>query len=245
MIFQYNCSRCWDTGWVSNYFPLTGSPLDDGIFSSSPCDCAKGKENQLAKDAVKVEENCKVSDITICKLPYQEHPFVHGVRNGRDVWLKNDGTWTEEDCCHDASIPIYENLVILDKDDVNAEEKKTVKVWEAIGSGKCFRFTGNTFYIHRGDGKSIYTWDGKRWKEAAMWHCEVLHQDAEYVPNPELVDFATAYEAAKAGKVIHSVEYMRRARFNHRSELVWCTDNLKVVIDSGIIEGKWLIVEEV
>ena len=39
-----------------------------------------------------------VRDITVCHLPYQGAPFVHGwvqTQDGpRDVWLRNDGLWT-------------------------------------------------------------------------------------------------------------------------------------------------------
>lgn len=38
-----------------------------------------------------------VSNITVCWLPYQPHPFVHGARNGKDVWLTRDGSWTEDE----------------------------------------------------------------------------------------------------------------------------------------------------
>lgn len=56
-----------------------------------------------------------VTDIRICKLPYQEHPFVHGVRDGKDVWLMDNGQWTEEDGHPNASIPVYENVIIMTK----------------------------------------------------------------------------------------------------------------------------------
>ncbi len=39
-----------------------------------------------------------VSRITVCHLPYQPAPFVHGCLQTpdgpRDVWLRNDGLWT-------------------------------------------------------------------------------------------------------------------------------------------------------
>ena len=42
-----------------------------------------------------------VHDVTVCHLPYQVSPFVHGwieTSNGaRDVWLRNDGLWTTEE----------------------------------------------------------------------------------------------------------------------------------------------------
>lgn len=53
----------------------------------------------------------KVTDIRICKLPYQEHPFVHGVQDGHDVWLTIDGRWTDVDGHPDASIPFEESLL--------------------------------------------------------------------------------------------------------------------------------------
>lgn len=53
-----------------------------------------------------------VTDISIGKLPYQEHPFVHGVRNGQDVWLLTNGQWTETDGHPDASIPLHKGNVL-------------------------------------------------------------------------------------------------------------------------------------
>lgn len=42
-----------------------------------------------------------VNDITVCYLPYQKYPFVHGWINTtdgpRDVWLRNDGLWTSNE----------------------------------------------------------------------------------------------------------------------------------------------------
>ena len=60
-----------------------------------------------------------VSDIRICKLPYQEHPFVHGVRDGRDVWLTSTGVWSEVDGDPDIDldIPLYKNIDIVFKED--------------------------------------------------------------------------------------------------------------------------------
>lgn len=47
----------------------------------------------------------EISQIKICKLPYQEYFFVHGVRDDKDVWLLNNGTWTEEDGHLDSRLP--------------------------------------------------------------------------------------------------------------------------------------------
>lgn len=38
-----------------------------------------------------------VSEVTVCWLPYQDQPFVHGVRDGKDVWLTRSGEWTEDE----------------------------------------------------------------------------------------------------------------------------------------------------
>lgn len=50
-----------------------------------------------------------VTNIQVCWLPYQDAPFVHGTRAGRDVWLRRDGTWSETDgdpeCSLDTTIP--------------------------------------------------------------------------------------------------------------------------------------------
>lgn len=55
-----------------------------------------------------------VTDIKICKLPYQEHPFVHGVRDGKDVWLTDTGEWSETDGDPRCSIPLREGLFITE-----------------------------------------------------------------------------------------------------------------------------------
>lgn len=51
-----------------------------------------------------------VQKLTICKLPYQDHPFVHGVRDGMDVWLMTNGEWTETDGHPNSSIPFASHL---------------------------------------------------------------------------------------------------------------------------------------
>ncbi len=39
-----------------------------------------------------------VSKITVCyQFGYHKAPFVHGVRDGKDVWLRDDGSWTEDE----------------------------------------------------------------------------------------------------------------------------------------------------
>lgn len=47
-----------------------------------------------------------IKNVTICKLPYQDHPFVHGSLDGRDVWLTRDGNWTEDETSPAANIPM-------------------------------------------------------------------------------------------------------------------------------------------
>ena len=64
-----------------------------------------------------------ITNIEICKIPYQDHPFVHGVRDGKDVWLMNNGEWTEIDGHPDASIPLHST--------VDLEEWS--KQWKTIG----------------------------------------------------------------------------------------------------------------
>jgi len=58
----------------------------------------------------------RVEDIRICKLPYQDHPFVHGSIAGKDVWLKDDGSWTESDEEECLDIPLYKGLRIMGVD---------------------------------------------------------------------------------------------------------------------------------
>ena len=53
-----------------------------------------------------------ITDIKVCKLPYQEHPFVHGRRNGEDVWLTADGNWTTIEDHELAAIPLNDGLEI-------------------------------------------------------------------------------------------------------------------------------------
>lgn len=56
----------------------------------------------------------KVEKITISKMPHHDHPFVHGVRDGRDVWLLDDGTWSEDEGSPHASIPLGPAVMMLD-----------------------------------------------------------------------------------------------------------------------------------
>lgn len=57
----------------------------------------------------------KVTNIKICKLPYQEHPFIHGVCNNKDVWLTQSGKWTEIDGDPSTAIPLNDSLKIMNK----------------------------------------------------------------------------------------------------------------------------------
>lgn len=54
----------------------------------------------------------KVRDIGVTFLPYQSHPFVHGVCDGPDgassVWLQSDGTWSEQECADVAKVGVYQ-----------------------------------------------------------------------------------------------------------------------------------------
>jgi hypothetical protein len=60
-----------------------------------------------------------VTNIMICKLPYQDHFFVHGVRDGKDVWLTKDGGWSEIDgdpnCNLEANSYLQGALMALDR----------------------------------------------------------------------------------------------------------------------------------
>ena len=86
-----------------------GSQQQDYTCESCGWDGIKSVEQVLdiVSSGAKVGE---VTNIRICKLPYQEHPFVHGVRNGVDVWLLSDGSWTEVDGHPDADIPLRDGL---------------------------------------------------------------------------------------------------------------------------------------
>lgn len=88
------------------------------------------KKRQAAED--------KVSKITICKLPYQDLPFVHGVRNGRDVWLRNDGVWTEVETNENVAIQTASNIDI------------TVRAAPQPGTGKAS--PNETFVLLKPDG---------------------------------------------------------------------------------------------
>lgn len=67
-------------------------------------------------------DRTEVKDIKICKLPYQEHPFVHGERNGSDVWLMNNGEWTDVDGHEMADIPLRKGLVITEHSNIKIKE---------------------------------------------------------------------------------------------------------------------------
>ncbi len=39
-----------------------------------------------------------VLKITFCyQFGYHKKPFVHGVQDGKEVWLRDDGQWTEDE----------------------------------------------------------------------------------------------------------------------------------------------------
>ena len=50
-----------------------------------------------------------VRGITVCWLPYQLSPFVHGwvltADGRRDVWLRSDGLWTTDETDEGVSLP--------------------------------------------------------------------------------------------------------------------------------------------
>ncbi len=54
----------------------------------------------------------KITNITICKLPYQKHPFVHGERDGKDVWLTQSGEWTEIEGDPSTAIPFHQQNIM-------------------------------------------------------------------------------------------------------------------------------------
>lgn len=66
-----------------------------------------------------------ISNITVCKLPYQKHWFVHGECNGKDVWLLKDGTWTEIDGHKDACLKASKYLCKLED-----KTNYTVRPWQ-------------------------------------------------------------------------------------------------------------------
>ena len=82
-----------DTGWVALSYDL----------------------RQLAKWIQEREQQqLTITEITICKLPYQKHPFIHGVRDGKDVWLESNGKWSEEEDSEIAEIPLRKGLEIIE-----------------------------------------------------------------------------------------------------------------------------------
>lgn len=51
----------------------------------------------------KLPGNSPIGKLTVCKLPHQNHFFVHSSIGGIDAWLKTNGTWSPIDgdptCC--------------------------------------------------------------------------------------------------------------------------------------------------
>ncbi len=43
--------------------------------------------------------------VTVCRLPYQDHYFVHMGDSGHDVWLRRNGTWSPIDGDPDCALP--------------------------------------------------------------------------------------------------------------------------------------------
>lgn len=78
----------------------------------------------------------QVTGIEIVKLPYQDHPFVHGGRNGKDVWLLNNGQWTEEETHPDANIPFASGSAIADQEPVPQEVQRALERWRRKNQGE-------------------------------------------------------------------------------------------------------------
>jgi hypothetical protein len=55
----------------------------------------------------------EVTEIRIGKLPYQEQPYVYGVRDGKDVYLLDNGQWSEDEESEQANIPLQDGLAIV------------------------------------------------------------------------------------------------------------------------------------
>lgn len=80
---EYNwCPKCGTSG---------AKPKSDGT-GYERCECGRDPVMSDAKDGV------TVSKITLCyQFGYHEKPFIDGVRDGKDVWLRDDGQWTEQE----------------------------------------------------------------------------------------------------------------------------------------------------
>ena len=73
--------------------------------------------DQLREQLDAARHGTEVTSVYICKLPYQEHPFVHGARDGHDVWLRSNGQWTDIEDAPDADIPLYGDISIVGKNE--------------------------------------------------------------------------------------------------------------------------------
>ena len=80
------------------------------------CRCLAYDWEELKVYDERQQQLMPVTDIVICKLSYHRHPFVHGVRNGKDVWLLTNGFWTEVDGHANASIHLHEDITIIQKE---------------------------------------------------------------------------------------------------------------------------------
>lgn len=93
----------------------------------------------------------EIKEITICHLPYQDRPFVHGhieLPDGskKDVWLKSDGSWTTEDGHPDCGI----TLGSWNRPQV-AQLRPIAEMPEKVPEG-CVRFYGDKQFLSYAQG---------------------------------------------------------------------------------------------
>jgi hypothetical protein len=97
-----------------------------------------------------------VSDVMVCKLPYQDDFFVHAQMDGKDVWLCQDGTWTFNETDEKVSLPGNTGLKML------VENKDLAKLESDIANAyRCAKE-----YV------PDYPWDDSRQTASqAVWAC--------------------------------------------------------------------------
>jgi hypothetical protein len=118
-----------------------------------------------------------VRDITVCHLPYQPAPFVHGwmqTPDGpRDVWLRNDGLWTTEESDERNALLLSAGWRLPEGP---GKQLASLLAATVIPAGVYYSAAGANFYRERdgcGMGMAFYEqWRSRREEFPSLWQIQ-------------------------------------------------------------------------
>ena len=107
--YEYECPQCGEFtlrivrvpagGPVARATAVADAIIEEQMIEFAP-DEPEWRESMIRRIAEAIapaESTGPVTDISVNWLPYQELPYVGGHRGGRDVWLRDDGVWVEDE----------------------------------------------------------------------------------------------------------------------------------------------------